>query len=141
MKKCAIRTGLRWMRYWGDKDGPRWTIVIAAVLVAGFCCGYSIGHGEIMGPTADVDGPGLGADHLARPAAIFIPYGVTALGFTCRSGLNPAGCDRRRRRDVPRVARCRRDHRGEHVAQQVLAMVERKRNSLVQPRSGDASHA
>jgi hypothetical protein len=58
-----------------------WAVVIAGTLVTGFCCGYWIGHREVMGPTATLTALAwVPLVWLGQPL-IFIPYGVTALAF------------------------------------------------------------
>jgi hypothetical protein len=58
-----------------------WAFVITGTLVTGFCCGYWIGHWEVMGPTATLTAfAWVPVVWLGQPL-IFIPYVVTALAF------------------------------------------------------------
>jgi hypothetical protein len=58
-----------------------WAVIIATTFVIGFCCGYWVGHGEIMGPKATLDAmTWLPIIWLAHPT-ICIAYAVTALAY------------------------------------------------------------
>ena len=58
-----------------------WVVVIVATIVVGFCCGYWIGHREVVGLAATLNAMlWVPIIWLGAPL-IFIPYAVTALAI------------------------------------------------------------
>ena len=58
-----------------------WVLVISTTVVIGFCCGYWIGHREVMGPTATLQAfAWVPLVWLGQPL-ILVPYAVTALAL------------------------------------------------------------
>jgi hypothetical protein len=58
-----------------------WALVIAMTVVLGFCCGYWIGQGGVVGPSATFRAfVSVSFIWLGQPL-LFIPYAVTALAF------------------------------------------------------------
>jgi hypothetical protein len=63
------------------QSGIGWAIVIGLTIIAGFCCGQWIGHGELLGPSVLTDRfLWVFMICLAYPE-MFIPYAVAALAW------------------------------------------------------------